>query len=231
MVQVKPWELIDSAPVPDTDSFMRLMRRGDEIVIRVDGRELMSNRMHGSEDALADLACDQLEKRSNRQPFSRILIGGLGIGFTLAAALRRLGPKTEAVVAELVPAVIEWNKGILGQAAGYPTNDPRTTVYEGDVADLIRNPPQPFDAILLDVDNGPAGLTRLSNDWLYSWHGLNAVLGALQPEGVLGVWSAAPDDAFTRRVERVGFNVKPQNVRARGKKGGRRHIIWICTKG
>jgi spermidine synthase len=227
---LKQWKLIDSTPVPDTDGFMRLMQRDDELVIRVDGRELMSNRMHGSEDALADLACDHLEKRSGKQPAARMLIGGMGIGFTLAAALRRLGPEAQVVVAELVPAVIEWNRGILGEAAGYPIKDPRTSVHQGDVADLIRKPPHLWDAILLDVDNGPAGLTRSSNDWLYNWHGLNAAFSALQSGGVLGVWSAAPDNAFARRVERAGFKVKPIQVRSRGDKGGRRHTIWICSR-
>lgn len=227
---MKQWELIDSTPVPDTGGFMRLMRRGDELVIRVDGRELMSNRMHGSEDALADLACDQLAKRRGDQPDARILIGGMGIGFTLAAALLRVGPKARVVVAELVPAVIAWNQGILGVAAGHPIQDPRVSVHEGDVADLIRNPTQPWDAILLDVDNGPTSLTRSSNDWLYRWQGLNAAFAAMQPQGVLGVWSAAPDDAFTRRVQRAGFKVNPIWVRSRGAKGGRRHIVWICTR-
>lgn len=209
---------------------MRLMRRGDELVINVDGRELMSNRVHGSEDALADLACDQLEKRRPKRPDVRILVGGMGIGFTLAAALRRVGPEARVVVAELVPAVVTWNRGVLGEAAGHPVNDPRTSVYEGDVADLIRDPPEPWDAIMLDVDNGPTGLTRASNDWLYSWEGLNAAFAALQPEGVLGVWSAAPDDVFTRRVKRAGFRVNPIGVRSRGAKGGRRHVIWIATR-
>jgi len=209
---------------------MRLMRRGDELAIRVDGRELMSNRMHGSEDALANLACDPLEKRRGHQPDLRILIGGLGIGFTLAAALRRVGPKARVVVAEVVPAVVAWNRGILGKAAGHPIEDPRASVHPGDVADLIRSPPELWDAILLDVDNGPTGLTRSSNDWLYTWQGLGAAFEALQPQGVLGVWSAAPDDAFTRRVERAGFEVDQVGVRSRGAKGGRRHIVWICTR-
>jgi spermidine synthase len=227
---LKQWELIDSAPVPDSDSYMRLMRRGDELVIRVDGRELMSNRMHGSEDALANLACDQLENRNQNISTARILIGGMGIGFTLAAALKRLGPEARVVVAELVPAVVEWNRGILGEPAGHPVKDPRASVHTGDVADLIRTPPKPWDAILLDVDNGPAGLTRSSNDWLYGHKGLNAAFKALQPGGVLGVWSAAPDNAFTRRVERAGFRANPIKVRSRGDRGGRRHIIWICTR-
>jgi spermidine synthase len=209
---------------------MRLMRRDDELVIRVDGRELMSTRMHGSEDALSDLACDHLEKHTGKKPDARILIGGMGIGFTLAAALRRVGPEAKVVVAELVPAIIEWNRGILGEAAGYPIKDPRVSVHEGDVADLIRNPPDLWDAILLDVDNGPAGLTRSDNDWLYTWHGLTAAFEALRSEGVLGVWSAAPDKAFTSRVEQVGFRAEPIQVRARGNKGGRRHTIWICTR-
>jgi spermidine synthase len=227
---LKPWELLDSVPVPDGDGFMRLMRRGDELVIRVDGRELMSTRMHGSEDALADLACDQLKKRGAKKRGSRVLIGGMGIGFTLAAALARLGSKARVVVAELVPAVLEWNRGVLGEAAGHPINDPRTGVHEGDVADLIREPPAPWDAILLDVDNGPSGLTKSGNDWLYDWHGLNAAFEALTHGGVLAVWSAAPDDAFVRRVQRVGFSVEQIQVRSRGDKGGRRHIIWICSK-
>jgi spermidine synthase len=229
------WELIDSTPVPDTGGFMRLMRQGDELVIRVDGRELMSTRVHGSEDALANLACDQLEKRGGNQPGgtqpdARILIGGMGIGFTLAAALARVGPEARVVVAELVPAVIAWNRGILGETAGHPICDPRVSVYEGDVADQIRKPPEPWDAILLDVDNGPIGLTRPSNSWLYSWKGLNATFAALRPQGVLGVWSAAPDDGFTRRVKRAGFEVHPIGVRSRGDKGGRRHIVWICIR-
>ncbi len=224
------WELLESTLVPDTGGFMRLMRRGDELVIRVDGRELMSTRVHGSEDALADLACDQLQRRGDKQPDARILIGGMGIGFTLAAALARVGPEARVVVAELVPAVIAWNRGILGETAGHPIDDPRTSVHEGDVADLIRNPPEPWDAILLDVDNGPTGLTRPGNNWLYSWRGLNAAFAALRPQGVLGVWSAAPDDGFTRRVKRAGFEVNPIEVRSRGAKGGRRHIVWICTR-
>lgn len=227
---MKQWELIDSTPVAGSGGFMRLMRSGKELVIRVDGRTLMSNQLHGSEDALADLACDHLENRLEKQPSPRILIGGMGIGFTLAAALARVGPEALVMVAELVPAVLKWNRGILGETTGHPINDPRTTVYNGDVADMIRNPPKPWDAILLDVDNGPVGLTRPENNWLYGWDGLHAILGALVPEGVLAVWSAADDDAFTRRARRVGFKANPIPVRARGEKGGMRHFIWICTR-
>ncbi len=224
------WELIDSTEVPGGGGFMRLMRRGTELVIRVDGRELMSNRVHGSEDALADLACDHLQKGMGNLDFAKILIGGLGIGFTLAAALRRVGPTAEVTVAELVPSVVEWNKGVLGEAAGYPIKDPRTSVYIGDVADMIRKQPKSWDAVLLDVDNGPVGLTRTANDWLYDFEGLSAVYSALSRGGVLGVWSAAPDEAFTRRIRKVGFRkVNVVRVRARGNKGGRVHTIWTCS--
>lgn len=224
------WELVDSTAVPDSGGYMRLMRKGDELVIRVDGRQLMSTTMHGSEDALADLACDRLERRREEAPAPRILIGGMGIGFTLAAALRRTGPDAMVVVAELVPAVVEWNRGVLGETAGHPIDDPRASVKVGDVADLIRNPEQPWDAILLDVDNGPTGLTRAGNDWLYGWEGLNAAFDGLNPGGVFGVWSAADDASFTRRLRRVGFDVDTIPVRSRGARGGKQHTIWICTR-
>ena len=206
---------------------MELVRRGNELVIRVDDRELMCNRVHGSEDALADLACDRLRLCAA----ARILIGGLGMGFTLAAALRRVGPESEVVVAELVPAIVKWNRGELGEASGHPLADPRASVHHGDVVELIRaSPRESWDAILLDVDNGPTALTRSSNDALYSAAGLDASFAALRPGGVLGVWSAAPDRAFTRRVERAGFDVVPVEVRARGARGGKMHTIWVGTR-
>ncbi len=219
------WELVDRCPVPGSSSELELMRRAHELVIRVDRRELMSNRVHGSEDALADLACDRIGDR----PEARILVGGLGMGFTLAAALRRVGPAARVVVAELVPGVVRWNRGVLGEAAGRPLEDPRASVHEGDVADLLRGPAGAWDAILLDVDNGPDGLTKDTNGWLYAPAGLGAAHRALRPGGVLGVWSAAPDDGFTRRVERAGFDVAPIKVRARGTKGAT-HVVWIATR-
>ena len=224
------WELIDSAEIPGTASYMSLMRRGHELVIRVDERDLMSNRTHGSEEALADLVIDRLEKGATKKPDLRVLIGGMGIGYTLAAALKRVGKNSEVVVAELVPAVVEWNRGILGEPAGRPIEDPRASVFEGDVAKQIRNPPELWDAILLDVDNGPGALTASSNNWLYTWDGLKAAHAALGPDGILAIWSAAPSDAFTRLVNKVGFKSEPIRVRARGDKGGRPHIIWICEK-
>lgn len=222
-MEAKPWELIDSAEVPQSGGTMRLLRQGPELMIHVDDRELMRSSVHGSEDALAELSCDRLDQRQG----ARVLIGGLGMGFTLAAALRSLGPEAQVVVAELVPAVVRWNRGLLGQVAGQPLTDPRASVHDGDVAELIRAPPAPWDAILLDVDNGPVGLTRASNDQLYSPQGLDHAFRALKPRGILAVWSAAPDRAFARRFERAGFAVECVELRARGRRGGRRHVIWL----
>jgi spermidine synthase len=218
-----PWELLDSADVPQGGGTMRLMRRGRELMIHVDDRELMRNSVHGSEDALAELTCARLDDRER----ARILIGGLGMGFTLAAALRGLGAEAQVVVAELVPAVVRWNRGLLGDVAGQPLADSRASVHEGDVAELIRAPPAPWDAILLDVDNGPVGLTSATNDRLYAAPGLDRAFRALKPQGILAVWSAAPNRAFARRFERAGFTVESVDLRARGRRGGRRHVIWL----
>ena len=222
---MKPWEHLGSGAVPGDGGTMELLRRGDELVIRVDGKQLMNTHMHGSEDALADLAFERLDGR----PGMRALIGGLGMGFTLAAVLRRLPPEGVAVVAELVPVVIEWNRGPLADAANRPLEDARASVHQGDVSELIRESGGGWDAILLDVDNGPDGLTRASNNWLYGKKGLDAAFAALRPGGVLGVWSVSPDDAFTRRVQQAGFDVEPVKVRARGKKGSR-HVVWIGVR-
>ena len=220
------WEFIESGSIPGTENCLDLYRRGDEYEIRIDNRQLMNTRLHGSEEALSDLAFDRMRDQDG----NRVLVGGLGVGFTLAAALRRSDSRGRVVVAELVPSVIEWNRGALGDAAGRPLDDPRASVYGGDVSDLIRTPPEPWHAILLDVDNGPSSLTRESNLWLYSHHGLDAISNALVPGGILGVWSANPDRSFTRRFERAGYRVESIEVRARGKKGGRRHLVWIGRK-
>ncbi len=205
---------------------MDLMRRGEEWVICVDGRELMSDQMHSSEDALADLATARIGDR----PEARILVGGLGMGFTLAAALKGVGPEAQVIVAELVPAVVRWNRTLTGKMAGFPLSDPRAGVHAGDVADAIRGPAASWDAILLDVDNGPNGLTRETNNWLYSWQGLDQAWTALRPGGILAVWSAFDDRAFTRRVERAGFEVECVGVRSRGKQGGHRHYVWVGVR-
>ncbi len=156
---MRPWEFIDHDEVPDNDGTLYLMNRGSEYAIHVNGRELMSNRKHGSEDALADLACDRLDQLDN----ARILVGGLGMGFTLAAVLRRIGPTGNATVSELMPAVVRWNHEFVGAAARHPLRDPRVVVHLGDVGDLVEKSPQPWSAILLDVDNGPTSLTRPTN--------------------------------------------------------------------
>jgi spermidine synthase len=221
-----PWVLLDSATVPGDGGELRLYQRGEEFSIKVVGRgELMNSRMHGSEDALAEQTCARLTACLT----PRLLIGGLGMGFTLAAALKHLGDEAQVVVAELVPAVVAWNKGPLGTLTGYALADPRVTVCEMDVARILQGEQQAYDAILLDVDNGPEGLTRKENDWLYSVNGLNAAYAALRPQGVLAVWSAGPDQNFLQRLRKVGFEVDEVRVRAHGKKGAR-HIIWFARR-
>jgi len=178
-----------------------LVRRGSEYSIHVDGRELMASSLHGSEDALSNLACDRLARLEE----ARILVGGMGMGFTLAAALRRVGDRGSVTVAELSAGVVRWNELYFGDCAGYPLKDPRTNLYVGDVGDLVETPPAPWSAILLDVDNGPNALTHPDNGWLYTPAGLEAARDALIPGGILGVWSAAPDDDFTLRLRDAGF--------------------------
>jgi len=222
-----PWILLDSAQVPGKGGELRLYQRGDDFSIRIVGRggELMNSRVHGSEDALAKLTCARLADDKN----ARLLIGGLGMGFTLAAALQYVGDQGQIVVAELVPAVVEWNRGPLGEHAGHPLQDPRVTVHEGDVARIIKSEKQTYDAIILDVDNGPEGLTHKKNDWLYSEDGLIASYAALRPSGVLAVWSAGPAIDFFQRLRKVGFDVDEVRVRAHGKKGAR-HTIWFARR-
>ena len=222
-----PWELLDRAEVPGSREELRLYRRGAEFSIRVAGCELMNSRLHGSEDALAELACGRVAGR----PAPRVLIGGLGRGFTTAVALQRLGADGSIVVAELVPAVVSWNRGPLAELAGRPLEDARVTVCEADVAQVMETARQAYDAILLDVDNGPEGLTRKANDRLYGRAGLAAAFAALRPEGVLAVWSATANEAFTRRLSQAGFIVEEVVVRARGARGGGHHTIWLASRG
>jgi spermidine synthase len=221
-----PWILLDSAQVPGNGGELRLYQRGDEFSIKITGRgELMNSRVHGSEDALAEQTCARLA--GCLKP--RLLIGGLGMGFTLAAALRHVGDTAQLVVAELAPAVVAWNRGLLGECAGHPLQDPRVIVREKDVARVLKAGQQAYDAILLDVDNGPEGLTRKENDWLYGMDGLNAAYAALRPQGVLAVWSAGPDQGFSQRLRKVGFEVDEVRVHAHGSKGAR-HIIWCAGR-
>lgn len=224
---MNPWILLDSVQVPGDGGELSLHQRGDEFSIRIKGHgELMNSRIHGSEDALAELTCARLVDCDK----PRLLIGGLGMGFTLAAALQHVSKQADIVVAELVPAVVKWNRGPLGEHAGHPLRDPRVTVAEMDVADILNKEQQAYDAILLDVDNGPEGLTRKQNDRLYSIDGLNTAYAALRPQGVLAVWSAGPDKGFLQRLRKVGFEVDEVRVRARGSKGAR-HIIWFARRG
>jgi spermidine synthase len=221
-----PWEFLESTQVPGNGGELCLYRRGAEFSIRVGNRELMNSRVHGSEEALAELAYARVAGR----PRPRILIGGLGMGFTLAATLRRLRPEGRVVVAELVPAVVAWNRGPLAALAGHPLQDARVAVREVDVAQILRETRQAYDAILLDVDNGPEGLARRENDWLYARPGLEAAHAALRPAGVLAVWSAAPNQVFAQRLRRVGFTVDEIQVPARRSGKGRRHTIWLARR-
>ncbi len=224
---LSPWILLASATVPGNGAELRLYQRGAEFSIKIaGGGELMNSRVHGSEDALAEQACARLADIVA----PRLLIGGLGMGFTLAAALRQVGAKARILVAELVPAVVEWNRGALGKPAGHPLQDSRVTVCELDVARALTAEQQVYDAILLDVDNGPEGLTRKGNDWLYGMDGLSAAYAALRLQGLLAVWSAGPDRDFVLRLQKVGFDVEEMRVRALGSKGAR-HIIWLARRG
>jgi spermidine synthase len=204
---------------------MKLLQRTHEYTISVKNEELMNSRLHGSEDALAELTCQPLAGR--RRP--HVLIGGLGMGFTLGAALKHLGPSARVVVAELVPAVIKWNRTHLADLAGRPLEDSRVTVREADVGAVIKEKSDAYDAILLDVDNGPEGLTHEGNDRLYSPSGLEAACAALKPGGVLAVWSAHPDKKFTKRLRAAQFAIQEVPVRARGSRG-RWHTIWLAEK-
>jgi spermidine synthase len=223
---VIPWILLDSAPVPGGKGELRLLRRGAEFSIRLGREELMNSRLGGSEEALATMACERVRSKA-----PRLLIGGLGMGFTLRAALAALGPDAGIAVAELVPAVVKWARGPMIEVFGDSLGDPRVSIHENDVGRLIRSGRSAFDAILLDVDNGPDGLTRESNDVLYDLAGLAAARTALRPGGVLAVWSAGPDLKFTQRLRKAGFAVDEVRVRANKSRAGAKHTIWIATRG
>jgi spermidine synthase len=216
---------IGTAQVPDGVE-LRLMRRGGEFTIVLDGNELMSTRVSASEEALARLTCERLSGRASPQ----LLIGGYGMGFTLRAALAALDADASLVVAEIVPEIIEWALGHMSVLTADCLIDPRVMVVQDDVAMLIDAAHEAYDAILLDVDNGPDGLVRRVNDWLYYPHGLEAAMQALLPGGVLAVWSAHPDDAFAARLAAAGFTVEEVSVPERANGRGARHVIWFATK-
>jgi spermidine synthase len=223
---VKPWEVLGRTRTPDGTE-LTLTRHTSEYVILANGQSLMSSRMHGSEDALAVLGCHRA--RTLTRP--RVLVGGLGMGFTLRAALDILPPAARILVAELVPAVLEWNHGPLGALAKHPLDDPRVRIVEGDVAATMRSSPSRFDAVLLDVDNGPAALTASSNAGLYDGHGVAVARASLRPGGVLAVWSARDDRRFEQRLRAGGFTVRQERVSGRLKKGGLRHTILVAHNG
>jgi spermidine synthase len=226
-----PWQRVDAAPLPAAPSprgvvpapaELSLWQRGDELAIRIGGNELMNSRQHHSEDELGRLACAHL----TRGHVARVLIGGLGMGFSLRAVLDAVGPKATVEVAELIPAVVTWNRGRLGPLAGHPLEDPRTKLYQGDVGVRLRL--GNWDAILLDVDNGPAPLTAAENRGLYDAPGLRIIHQALRPGGVLAVWSATDDPRFSKRLRSAGFDVLRHHVRARPNAGAI-HVLSLAT--
>lgn len=221
-----PWEKLDVAQIPGGGE-LRLMRRGQELSIMSGSIELMNSRLSGSEEALATLTCAAL--KAARRP--RVLIGGLGMGFTLRAALAELPADAEVTVAELVPAVAAWARGAMAELFAGCLDDPRVRLRIADVAEVIAEARGGYDAILLDVDNGPGGLGRDANDGLYGLAGLAAARQALKPGGVLAVWSATQDAGFVRRLKRSGYAVEEQHVRATGRKRGARHVIWLARQG
>ncbi len=221
-----PWEEIERTEIPGHEGEITLWKRGTEFSIRTAKTELMNSRLHGSEGALAARSWDRIRQQSAL----RILIGGLGMGYTLAAALEKSGPDTRITVSELIPAVVRWNREHLGHLTGMPLHDPRVSVIEEDVAITIGRKKSAWHAILLDVDNGPDGLTRKANDRLYSRSGLKASFAALRPGGILAVWSSEVDRAFARRLKQCGFQTETKTVDARKTGKGGRRTIWLAAK-
>src|ERR1700677_1009367 len=226
MHRMIPWLQIDTTRVPGAEVELRLMRRGDEFSMMLGQNELMNSRLSGSEQALATLACKRIE--AVKRP--HLLIGGLGMGFTLRAALAVLGSDARIVVAELVPAVIAWARGPMAGIFGDSLSDPRASIREADVVDLVQSHRSAFDAILLDVDNGPEALIRNANDALYDREGLQAIYRALRPRGVLAIWSSGPNPSFSKRLRDAGFDVNEVEIRATAKRSGARHVIWFAAR-
>ena len=220
---MQEWVTIGTPRVADGSEF-DLAPRGDEWVVRVEGRVLMGNRVHDSEEALAEEALTRAEGAE------RVLVGGLGLGYTLRAVLDMVGEDAEVTVAELVPELVEWNRAHLGHLADHPLADPRTRVAVGDVYELLKKSPRSFDAILLDVDNGPEAISQAKNQRLYAEGGVAACAAALRPGGVLAVWSAGENAKYVKRLERHGFGVEVMRVAARA--GSRaRHVIFVGERG
>ena len=221
-----PWIQLDSATIPGEGGELRLKQRGAEFSIMLGANELMNSRLSGSEEALATLSFERI--KSQARP--KILIGGLGMGFTLRAALAVAPEDAGVVVAELVPEVVAWARGPMADIFGGSLTDPRASILQSDVVEVVRSHRLAFDAILLDVDNGPEGLIRKANDALYNLKGLKTIRGALRPGGVLAVWSSGPDAAFSKRLRGAGFDVNEVAIRATAKRRGVRHLIWFAAR-
>lgn len=216
---MKPWETLATARTPDGSS-LELRRHDGDYVIRAEGYDLMTSRMHDSEEAMMSLACP------HPRPGARVLVGGLGMGYTLRAALALLPEDGEAVVGELVPEVVEWNRGPLGPLADHPLDDPRVEVVLGDVSRIISQSEGQFDAILLDVDNGPSAPTQRGNSKLYTPSGLAAAHRALRPGGGLAVWAIDNERGFERQLRAAGFVPSTHLVTAHGRRG-KRHVVFL----
>lgn len=221
---MKPRELLAESTTPD-GAPITLTREAEAFVVRVSGVPLMSSRVHGSEDAMAEVGCAAMRAR----PAARVLVGGLGMGFTLRATLDVLGDDAEVVVSELLPVVVDWNRGPLADLASRPLEDPRVRLVVGHIAELTRRSPRrSFDALLLDVDNGPEAFTVASNAWLYSRDGIDALRALLRPSGVLVVWSATQSTRFERDLRAAGLASEVVPVRARGAiRKGSRHLLYV----
>ena len=221
-----PWLQIDTTRVPGADVELRLMRRGAEFSMMLGQNELMNSRLSGSEEALATLACRRIDGVKG----PHLLIGGLGMGFTLRAALAVLDAQARITVAELVPAVIAWARGPMADIFGDSLTDPRADIRAADVVEIIKASTSAFDAILLDVDNGPEALIRKANDALYDLKGLQSIRRSLRPGGILAVWSSGPNTAFSKRLGAADFEVNEVGLRATTMRSGAHHVIWFATK-
>jgi spermidine synthase len=222
-----PWTHLDTVHIPHDGGELKLSQRGDEFSIKLSGKrgELMNSRVFNSEKVLSQLGCAHIKPHHD----AHILVGGLGMGYTLAAALKAVNADSLVTVAELVPEVVKWNEGPLGNCAGNPLQDSRTKTHIGDVKELLTTRQPTFDAILLDVDNGPKGLTHSDNNWIYSEDGLKDIYDTLNPNGMLAIWSAGPDYLFSIRLKKIGFRVDTRDVQARPGKGSK-HTIFLAKK-
>lgn len=225
---MKELNRLATAIIPNNGGELTLLQREDEFSIRLSGARgvLMNSRVYNSEQELAKLGCAHIKNKNNAE----VLVGGLGMGYTLATALESVTASSRVTVAELIPEVVEWNRGPLGECAGMPLADERSHVRLGDIAELIKQQKPDFDAILLDVDNGPEGITNSENNWLYTTAGLNALYNSLRPQGMLAVWSAGQDSVFVTQLKKAGFKVTEKVVRARPGGKGSRHTIFLAKK-